>query len=187
MRLGYKEGRPILFEPAENLLLELRVMAKAAGDAKWHPDRDKKIVLREKLRAWWEQRTNELIHGAASSSGGKLTAKMEDAKLPDELVGLAVEMRRAYAAEMRAPRYLEPDEVERLQRRVQSEVLSLRSRLIAGQLDLDGPAFHSLCLDRMDAVNAERRPMAEDRAAFLKGCMYDIADRCLLRFARQSP
>jgi hypothetical protein len=62
--------------------------------------------------------------------------------------------------------------------------MSLRARFVADQIDLDGVGFHSLCLERMDAVNAERDVGTEDRSAFLKGCMYDIADRCLLRFAR---
>jgi hypothetical protein len=62
--------------------------------------------------------------------------------------------------------------------------MSLRARFAAGQLDLDSAAFHVLCLDRMDAVNAERPAGHEDRSAFLKGCMYDITDRCLLRFVR---
>lgn len=183
IQLGIKEGKQLLFEPAEVLLLELRAMAKAAGDAKWIPDRDKKIILRETLRAWWDKRTLELIEGATAISGGKLSGKMKDAKLPSELISLAVEMRRGYAAEVRAPKYLEPIEAERLRQRVQSEVVSLRARFIAGQLALDGPGFHALCLDRMDVVNTEREPTNEDRSAFLKGCMYDITDRCLLRFS----
>ncbi|HEV2896568.1 MAG TPA: dsDNA nuclease domain-containing protein [Pseudaminobacter sp.] len=183
IQLSAREGRPLLPEAVEVLLQELRALAKAAGAAKWIPDRAKKIVERETVRAWWDQRTDDLATGAAAS-GGKLASKMEDAVLPGEVIGLAVELRRGYAAASRTSRYLEPDEAERLQRRVQSEVMSLRSRFVAGQLDLSGPEFHALCLERMDAVNAERGANVEDQSAFLKGCMYDIADRCLLRFAR---
>jgi hypothetical protein len=186
MELSVRENRPLLPEPAALLLDELRAMAKKAGDLRWDPDRDQKILCRGALRAWWEQRTTELLTGTSAKSGGKLAHKMKDAKLPDELVGLAVEVRRGYAAEARTSRYLEPDDMERLQRRVQSEVISLQARFIAGQLDVDGAGFHALCLDRMDAVNAERNPGVEDRSAFLKGCMYDIADRCLLRFDKRS-
>lgn len=185
VQLASKEGRPILFEPAELLLLELRRMAKEAGDAKWDPDRNKKIISRAFLRSWWDKRLDELRDGAASPSGGKLSAKMNDANLPPEIVGLAIELRRDYATEVRSPRYMDLDEVSRLQRRVRSEVMTLRSRLIAGQIALNGQEFHALCVERMDSLNAERGTMAEDRSAFLKGCMYDIADRCLLRFARQ--
>jgi Cap4 dsDNA endonuclease len=184
MRLSIKEGRPLLLEPAEVLLNELRAWAKSAGAAKWEPDRDSKIILRQTVRTWWDQRMCELTEGAASTSGGKLITKMTAAGLPDELIELAIDMRRGYAAASRTSRYLQPEEGERLQGRVKSEVMSLRARFVAGQLDVDGAEFHSLCLDRMDAVNAERGPSVEDRSAFLKGCMYDIADRCLLRFER---
>ena len=184
IKLSVAEGRTLLPEQAELLLTELRSLAKAAGDAKWEPDRDKKIITRAALRTWWETRTGEIVQGAGAASGGKLTAKMAEAGLPEDVIELAVELRRGYAATSRTPRYLESDDGERLQGRVKSEVMSLRARLISGQLDLDGAGFHSLCVDRMDAVNAERDASAEDRAAFLKGCMYDIADRCMLRFRR---
>lgn len=185
-KLSVKEGRPLLIEPIDVLLQELRAMAKAAGDCKWKPDRDKKIILRESLRAWWEQRTYELTEGAALKSGGKLAAKMKNATLPDEIIALAMELRLDYAAESRTPRYLETEETERLQRRVRSEVQSLQSQFFAGHIKLDDPGFHALCLERMDGVNAERCSATEDRGDFLKGCMYDIADRCLLKFARQA-
>jgi hypothetical protein len=184
MRLGMKERRPLLLEPAEVLLTELRACAKAAGDAKWEPDRDKKIILREALRAWWEQRTFDLTECAAAAAGGKLARKMKDAGLPDELIELAAEMRRGYSAVSRTSVYLQPEEADRLQNRVKSEVLSLRARYVAGQIDLDGAGFHSLCLERMEMLNVKRGSAVEDRSAFLKGCMYDIADRCLLRFSR---
>jgi hypothetical protein len=187
IRLSIKEGLTLLPEPAEILLDELRALAKAAGDAKWEPDRDKKIILRETLYEWWRKRTRELIEGAATPSGGNLRKKMTDAGLPDELIELAVELRRDYAAAVRTSRYIEPEEGARLQSRVKAEVMALRANFIAGRLSLDASGFHALCLDRMDAVNAERPEGSEDRSAFLQGCVYDIADRCLLRFERPAP
>ena len=109
---------------------------------------------------------------------------MTQAGLPNELVELAIDMRRDYAVTARTSRYMEVGETERLQSKVKSEVASLRGRFVAGDLDLDGAGFHSLCLNRMDALNAARLAGSEDRSAFLKGCMYDITDRCLLRFER---
>ena len=184
IQLGAKEKRRLLPEPAQVLLDELRAKAKAAGDAKWQPDRDKKILTREALREWWERRTRELIEGATLPSGEKLRYKMMQTGLPNDLVELAVEMRRDYAATVRTPRYMNVEETEPLQRQVKSKVVSLRASFVAGDLDLDGPGFHSLCLSRMDALNAARPTDSEDRSAFLKGCMYDITDRCLLRFER---
>jgi hypothetical protein len=177
-------GVPLLPEPAEGLLNELRTWVKAAGDAKWRPNRDKKIITREALCTWWQKRIRELIEGAAVASGGKLIAKMQAAELPSELIALAVDLRRDYAAASRGSRYLELDDAERLRTRVRAEMMSLRARFVAGQLPLDSAGFHSLCLDRMDIVNSQRAPGTEDYSAFLKGCMYDIADRCQLRFER---
>lgn len=182
--LAVKRGMPLLPEPAEEVLNGLRAWAKDAGDAKWRPHRAKKIITRDALWEWLELRIRELKEGAAVISGGKLATKMQAAKLPDDVIELAVDLRRDYGMASRNPRYLELDEAEDLRRRVRSDIMSLRARFVAGQLALSSAEFHSLCVDRMDAVNAERPPGAEDRSAFLKGCMYDIADRCQLRFDR---
>lgn len=187
VKLSVKERQALLPERAQVLLNELRAWAKAAGDAKWEPNRDKKIITREQVREWWEHRTAELIQGAAAASGGNLREKMIEAGLPAELAELAIDMRRGYAMAARTSHYMEPTEREALQSRVKSEVMSLSARFVAGQLDIDGAGFHALCLERMDTVNAERAAGSEDKSAFLKGCMYDIADRCLLRFARRAP
>lgn len=184
LRLAQSESKPLLPESAGILLDELRAKAKKAAAHKWDTDREKKIVSRQQIRDWWEARTAELTDGRAIPSGGKLGKKMKAASLPEDMIALAVEMRRAYSAEVRSPRYLESAEAERLRDRVRSEVASLRSRQVSGEVDLDGPAFHSACLNRMDAINAERSARMEDRSAFLKGCMYDIADRCMLQFVR---
>lgn len=184
MHLAFAEGRPILLEPAQTLLLDLRAKAKAAGAAKWYADPSKKIITRQELRAWWDARIDQLISGAATPSGGKLITKMKEAGLAVDMLPIATELRREYSAEIRASRYLEPDDAGALQRRVLSEVTTLRARFVSNELNLNPAQFHSLCITRMDAIDAELAPSKGARAAFLKGCLYDIADRCLLRFTR---
>ena len=184
-KLSVTEGFPLLPEHAQIVLDDLLVKAKAAGDARWEPDRDKKIFTREVLLDWWLKRLHEITEGSSASSGGKLREKMVSANIPD-LIELAVELRRDYAATMRTSRYMEPEEIKRLQGQVKSEVASLRARNVAGQINLNSKEFHSLCLERMDALNAAQSKLSDDRSAFLKGCMYDIVDRCLHRFDRPS-
>lgn len=185
IKLSVSEGRTLLPEPAEVLLEELRVLVKDAGDAKWDSYRDRKIITNSQLRTWWENRTAELQQAATTPAGGKLRDKMTEAGLPEDLIELAIDMRRRYAMSVRSSRYMEATDWDLLQDRVKSEAVSLRARLVAGQLDLDGVGFHAHCLDRMDALSPEMAADGMDKSAFLKGCMYDIADRCLLRFARR--
>lgn len=182
IQISVREGQALLPEQANVLLDMLRTMAKEAGAAKWKPDPKKKIISRETIREWWKKRLGEFA--GVTASGGKLAGKMTEAALPDDVIALASELRRGYSAASRTERYLEPGEAERLQQRVSSELVSLRSQFIAGELDMTAAQFHARCLERMDAINVEWATEAGDRAAFVKGCMYDIADRCLLRFAR---
>jgi hypothetical protein len=185
LELASRERRALLYDQAEVLLSELRARAKDAGEARWEPDRDQKIVTRMHLRLWWEKRLTEFASGATAIGGGKLTEKLQDVCATDEMIALAVEMRRDYGETVRTSKYMADGEGERLQARVKSEMMTLRTRFIAGQIDTDGLGFLNLCLERLDAINLERSDSEEDRGAFLKGCMFDITDRCLHRFARE--
>ena len=177
-------GRPPLSEHLDILLDELRMLVKTAGDAKWKPDKSRKILTREAFLTRWDACLAKLKDDASQPSGGKLTEKMNDASLTGTVVAMAIDMRLDYARTVRTSRYMQPDEADQLQGRVKSEVQTLSAKRAAGTLDLDGPAFHALCVERMDEINASLPAEQGDRSAFLKGCMYDIADRCLLRFDR---
>jgi hypothetical protein len=182
-QISSAQNNTLLPEAIDSLLDDMRTWAKSAGAAKWEPDRDKKIITRDQLIAWWDQRVAELT-SAGGASGGKLVRKMKAAKLPQDVINLAVDLRRSYTRSLRTTRYADDESTEELLNRVRAEAISLRSRYTAGQLDVDAPTFHSMCLDRMDAINGERPDGEPDRSSFLKGCLYDIADRCLLRFER---
>jgi hypothetical protein len=177
------DGQPVLPEFADVLLDELRTKVKAAGVARWMPNPNEKVITRAEISQWWKRRLCELAEGAGQVSGGKLRQKLIDANL-GELVDLATDLRREYSATLRTPSYMPDDDRSRLQRRVKAEMLILRSGLMAGTVDLDGPAFHALCLARLEDIKVEIGAGKVDLTAFLQGCMYDITDRCLHRFAR---
>lgn len=166
------------------ILGELRVWAKAAGDAKWSSDKEKKIVERGYLRELWQNRLQQLTEASASASGGKLAGKMSSALLPGTIIELAKELRRDYSSVSRTSRYNPAEEDDALRSTVKARVQSLQSSLFSGDPGVSGVKFHDLCLREMDQINKERPEGMPDRSAFLKGCMYDIADRCLLRFER---
>jgi hypothetical protein len=189
IQLGHRENHLLLPDHAETLLKELRGWVKEASDARWQSDRDKKIITRTKLRGWWEHYTTLLVEGSSIMSGGKLAGKMQDADLPDDLIRLATEMRLAYAAEARTPRYLESGQVNHLQNLVKSEIMLLRTQFLAGKFDMDGVklngiGFHGRCVERLYNIGIEFGSGSENYSAFMKGCMYDIVDRCSLKFER---
>jgi hypothetical protein len=184
MRLAAKEGTVLLPEQAETIEDELRSWAYDAGRAFWTPDKAKKIISRTEVMSWWGTKLISISDGASFVSGGKLREKMDEAKLSEDQIRMALELRRDYALLVRTPRYMSENDALALQRRVKSGLASLRARQIAGQLAPDGAIFHSICIQEMDEISQSLPNKGEDQSAFLKGCMYDIADRCLHRFAR---
>ena len=102
---------------------------------------------------WWNGRLVSITDGASFISGGKLREKMDDAKLSDDQIRMALELRRDYALLVRTPRYMSENDAAGLQRRVKSELASLRAGQIAGQLAPDGATFHSICIQKMDGIS----------------------------------
>lgn len=184
MRLSSQLGSRLFPEQLEQLLDDLRLWVKKAGAARWRSDRLKKIITRPEICSWLNRRLAELRADASSPSGGKLAGKMEHAGLDEDQIRMAIDLRLSYSKLVRTSRYMTTKNAEKLQLRVKSELASLQARMMAGRLQLDGQGFHLLCLERMDAINSERSRDIEDQSAYLKGCMYDITDRCLHRFSR---
>lgn len=184
MRLSSSSGITLLPEQLDQLLDQLRLWVKRAGAARWLSNRAEKIISRSEMCAWLKKRLEALRAGVASASGGKLAGKMTAAGLSEDQINMAIDLRLSYAKVVRTSRYMTAKNAEQLQLRVKSELASLQARMMAGQLQLDGQGFHLLCMERMDLINSQRTANLEDQSGFLKGCMYDITDRCLHRFSR---
>ena len=182
--LSAREGQPLLPEFAERILTDLRAKTKAAGRAKWVPDRAQKIIARDEMRQWWEEKVQEVITGASSISGSKLREKMEQAGLPDDMIRTALELRREYVATVREPRYLKLDSMRRLQLDARASISTLRAQFFAHVIATDAIDFHRLCVENMNQLGRSNATDSEDYSAFLQGFLYDTTDRCLLRFER---
>lgn len=186
-KLSSLAGQLLLLDQVETLLDELRAKAKAAGDARWVWGKEKKVITRDQISVWWFKCLEEYRAGPNAKSGSRLRKKMGDAGLDEAMIALAIELRCDYSASARTPLYMDSGEGKRLQRMVKSKINSLQSRRASGQLPLNDVAFHTICQDEMDTLDRNLQGGPEDRSAFLKGCMYDIADRCLLKFAGSNP
>lgn len=182
LKLSKQLGFSIVIDHAELLLCELRRMVKEASAFKWVPDKAKKIFHREKVLTWLVQKLDEIRHGSSAPAGGKLRGKMNAVVLPEDVIGLALELRRHYSEVSRTQKYQSDEGQAELRRRVEAEIITLRAKHTAGLLECTPSQFHALCLAKMDEINQSRPGNLTDQSAYLKGCMYDIADRCLLKF-----
>ncbi len=179
--LSSREGRVLLPQFTQTLLEELRGIVQNASELRWEPDRDKKIIERDKLRAWWERRKRELIE--QPPVGKKLRQKMLEANMPQATIELAQSLRRAYIRERYTPRYMQQEETEQASLRVRSEIATLQGLRAAGKIRLSGAEFHYRCFEVLDPINRDLISRGtDDHGAFLRGCMYDMADRCQVRF-----
>lgn len=171
----------LLIDQAEKILLSLLDWVRRAGDAKYVPDRDKKIITRAQAVDWWDSKVKAERLGAQLPSGAKLRLKMSTDVASSDMRENALELRRHYAEEIRSPKYMEPTEAGALAMDVRARLMDLRIKRFAGQNDEPPSAFHQRCFQAATQAAARAgkdhvlRPLA-------LGCLYDIVDRCQLEF-----
>ncbi|RKE35652.1 uncharacterized protein DUF4297 [Paraburkholderia sp. BL23I1N1] len=86
IKLSAQQKLDLLQEHVELLLGELRVWVKRAGEARWYPSRDDKIITRDAISTWWKERTTEIRRGAALQGGGKLADKLREIGAGEEII-----------------------------------------------------------------------------------------------------
>jgi hypothetical protein len=135
--------------------------------------------------AWFGAELQRRQQPVPATSGTALKEKMADAGIIDTEIESAIESRRRYVLERLSPQYLSLSEQEHIEAEVAAILHTLRSQLDAGSLPDSGIQFHAKCLCELQELqkklSTSSRPVP---LAFLIGCMYNIADRCLHRFRR---
>jgi hypothetical protein len=176
----------LLVDQAEKILLALLDWVRRAGDAKYVPDKDKKIITREQAVTWWQDCVRAERDGAKLPSGDKLRNKMSPDVASADMRENALELRRHFAEEIRSPKYMEPSEAGALAMDVRARVMDLRIKRFSGQNDEPSSDFHQRCVDA--AVQAAAACAGDEHVLrpLALGCLYDIVDRCQLEFGRRS-
>lgn len=172
----------LLIDQAEKILLSLLDWVRRAGDAKYVPDKEKKIITRVQAVEWWNGEVTAERLAAQLPSGVKLRRKMSPDVASADMLENALELRRHYAEEIRSPRYMEPSEVGALAMDVRARLMDLRIKRFSGQNDSPPSAFHQQCFEA--ATQAAAAHAGDDHVLrpLALGCLYDIVDRCQLEF-----
>lgn len=140
-----------------------------------------KRITTEMFETWLQARATEL---AIPQVGAEhlMRAKMEKAALAEDMILVALEQRRQYRREQLSQKYVGLLDQHSVEGEVLSVLQLLKSRLDNGVLQDDGVQFHTLCLEELERLRIELKP--PPTRAFMQGCMYSIAARCLHRFRR---
>ncbi|MEQ1672099.1 MAG: dsDNA nuclease domain-containing protein, partial [Hyphomicrobium sp.] len=172
----------LLIDQAEKILLSLLDWVRRAGDAKYVPDKDKKIITRAQSVDWWDREVTVERLGALLPSGAKLRRKMSPDVASGDMRENALELRRHYAEEIRSPKYMEPSEAGALAMDVRARLMDLRIKRFSGQNDEPPSAFHQRCFEAATEAAAARAGDDHVLRPLALGCLYDIVDRCQLEF-----
>lgn len=185
MKMSQENGDPIFYEQAKKILLELVSWVRKAGDAKWVPDKNLKIINREDAVIWWNQRIQEERDGAKVLSGGKLRSKMTSDVASADMLENALELRRQYAKEVREPKYMQGKTIEGLSLGVRAKLMTLKTQLYTNVINDSPKDFHRRCTEEVQVIVTQHSEATSDLNAIGLGCMYDITDRCQHTFKRE--
>lgn len=70
LELSEHEGHGLIPSGAKMLLAELLRYAEAASNARWAPHPSAKVITRDWLRSWWDQRKIQILHSAPPRATG---------------------------------------------------------------------------------------------------------------------
>jgi hypothetical protein len=185
MKMSENNGDPIFYDQAEKILLELVSWVRKAGDAKWVPDKNIKIIDRQDAVIWWNQRIQRERDGAKVLSGGKLRSKMTPDVASADMLENALELRRQYAKEVREPKYMQGNTIDGLSLGIRAKLMTLKTQLYTNLIDDSPRDFHRRCSEEVQVIANEQSEASSNLNAIGLGCMYDITDRCQHTFKRE--
>lgn len=181
-----REGVALFIDQLEELYSRFVAKAHAAAAADWRVVPEQKKITRDQLLDWFRRSLSALQLPGSAGGGKSVKQKMEDAGLPSDMIETALEQRMYYREEVLKSQYLKITDRKQIEQEVAALLLNLRAQLDAGLLPDRGIEFHNHCLQALAQLRSTLGVVPPPLLAFLYGCMYNIADRCLHRFRRAS-
>lgn len=177
-------GIHLVTDQIEEIHTKLLMKVRDASRAKPSIAPEKKRILKTQFRDWLTHTAHEIGFPTAGGAPEKLREKLVRAGLADDVIYLAMEQRRRYRAEVLRPKYLSLDDRQLAEGEVVATLQGVKSKLDNGRIPDEGVAAHDNCLDALEKLRDQVPITPKPSRAFLQGCMYDIAGRCMHRFRR---
>jgi hypothetical protein len=176
-------GQYLTIDQVEELYQRLLTKVYDGGLARWDTEVGKKKILQADLKAWFTQVVNDAAHPGHLGTGKKLEGKLRDAGINPDQFEAITEMRHRYRLEQLTPKYA-PEKRSKIEGEIRAHLMTLRSNLDGKLLEVDGVAFHAMCINQINELRALHKENERPPAENLYGYMYDLADRCTHRFVR---
>lgn len=183
-RLIAGKGMTLFPDQLDDLYSQVLVKAKEAAVTDWGATPSAKKICKECMTRWLDSYL-ESRRSQSITAGTRLKEKLARAGLAEGDIAAALMSRQRYLAERFRPQYLRLGDLSHLSDEVSAVLQGLRAKLDSGEIADDGIGFHAECLKRMEQLqhcHSDLRPPL----SVLQGCMYDIADRCVHRFRKES-
>lgn len=145
---------------------------------------EEKILKRDDLYQWLKKAI-ELQSSPSAIGSDALKKKMNNAKIPEASVSMAVEQRRRYREERLSPKYLSLLDMEKVEGDIAAKLHQTLAGLDAGEINESGVQFHSRCLNIIQGLHDSLSRTIQAPLYFFQGYMYDLTNRCLHRYARE--
>jgi len=182
--LAQEYGIVLMPDQARSVYERLLTRVNQAGKADWDTTLETKYFKNAEFVTWFKRAAYDAAHPRRGGGGKTLEDKLNDAKVAEDVIETARSLRLAYLGRLFTPRYSDPDKREELQNEIDAKLMRLRAKVDSGELDVDGKAFHNLCLSAIDEVHDALPKKNRPPASNLYGFMYELADRCTHRFMR---
>jgi hypothetical protein len=183
-RLLASKGMTLFPDQMDELYAHILTRARDAATADWGACPSNKKICKDcmamSLDSFLESRRSQ-----PTTAGTRLMDKLVRAGLKDGDIEASIQSRQRYLAERFNPQYLKLNDLTHLGYEVSAALQGLRAKLDSGEFADDGIVFHAECLKTIEQLQ-QRHSDLKPPLSVLQGCMYDITDRCVHRFRKES-
>jgi Cap4 dsDNA endonuclease len=183
-RLLANKGMTLFPDQLDDLYSRILSKARDAATSDWGACPSSKKICKECMTRWLDYYL-ESRRSQPTTAGTRLKDKLARAGLADGDVAASIVSRQRYLSERFNPQYLKLSDLSHLGDEVSAVLQGLRAKLDSGELADDGIGFHCECLKAIEQLQ-HRHSDLRPPLSVLQGCMYDIADRCVHRFRKES-
>lgn len=148
-------------------------------------NRDKFKIKKQECLDWLCDTATEIKHGPNPKD--KLGSKLHEIGIPAPGIEMARELRLSYNAERRDNDFCEPKDLQAMEIEIKGKLSSLQRRQYTPRTEQPALDFYNACMEESVAILNNQRFVDEDgvpkiSSSLAEGYVYEVVDRCLLRF-----